>query len=220
MSEVAAVNLHGHGDLNNDRPLETLDAAELRAEHQKMKSQWEAMMALYQRDYEAPQREQQKVQVRERVRQNLMDQYGIYDSLDDGKLDKFISDNVDREQRLAAYEQARVNRSLDDAREKYGAADFDAVFQRVMEMRQTPTSLALVQEIQNSSNPGEALMSMHGSDIVEMLRSPPPFQNQSASRPRQPLQRKGRPGGHIGHDLLGGWGDSEVESDVMDSVWE
>jgi hypothetical protein len=219
LNEIAAVNLNGHGELNNDRPLETLDAAELRAEHAKMRGMYDAIMQLYQRDYEAPQREQQKQQLREQARSNLMDRYGMYDSLDDAKFDRFLSDVGAAQAQTADLEQQRIHRSFDDARAQFGDKDFFAVYNRVMGMRATPTSVAMVNEIQSAENPGLALMSLHGSDMVEMLqhRRAPPFVNRGS---RQPMQRKGHaPGGHIGHDLLGGWGDSDTEQNVMDSVW-
>jgi hypothetical protein len=218
-AQLAHDNINGHDPNGFDQSIAMQEQAELLRENAQMKEHLKLLDGIVQQDFLEPQRQQQKAQVRERVRQQLMDQYGIYDSFDDAKLDKFIADNVDREQRLQAYEQQRVNRSFDDARARYGEKDFWAVYNRVSEMRASPTSMAMVQEIQNSENPGEALMSLHGSDMVEMLRgrSAPPFVNQGS---RQPLQRKGSGGGHIGHDIAGGWGDSDVERDVMNSVWD
>jgi hypothetical protein len=220
LDEIAAANIEGHSSTGNDRPLATMDEQALREELVETRKERDLTNQLNNEFVYGPQRQQQAEQIRENVRLRLIDQYGLMD-LEPEKFDRFINDVSAAQAHTSALEEARCNASFEHARNQYGSS-FDRAYHDLTTLPITPTTRALVtDDLMKSSDPGERLMVMWDSGILQGLgagsRPPPPFLAQiqgqrarAARAARQPTESERS------------WSEeADVESDIFNSaVWD
>jgi hypothetical protein len=215
--ELAAVNLYGHPENGQDRPVEESEAAALRDQVTHLQQQNAALEQWRQNWIDEPVLEQNRQQIRETARNNMFERYGIFDDGSD-KFDRFINDVTAAQQQTQALQDHRVNSSMQEARERYGA-DFDRTFESIASMRaDNPMAQQIARSIVDAPDPGEAVMQWHDSQVVAGLNGgrSVPFLSQHAA-PR------GAARGRVKADdeLSGsGFGQRDVEEDVFRSVWD
>jgi hypothetical protein len=209
-NEIAARTMQGdQGGVNYDRPLQMETETTLAADNYALRQQLNQVAAAYQEHVQTPQRQAAHQQLREQYRQRLENEYGLFDLSGPGeeyKLDRLIA----RDAAEAQAKEAWINNSIGNAHLKYGR-DFDDVWRDVTSMDPNhPAARAIVQDAMSTSDPGEALMRLHGNPLLQSYRrsAPPPFMSQ---RGYVPPQRAHRPP----EALDGGWGDRETEEDVF-----
>jgi hypothetical protein len=216
IEEVAHRNIYGDTGTNFDRPIEMDTEVTLANKLQQAERERDAYAAAWNQAVAQPQIEAAHAQHREEVRKNLYDQYGIVDSYDDAKLDRFINDYGASVRHAQALQENRMEASLQHAAQKYGQ-DFQDAYNDVTSMNpNSPLARDIIQTAMATSDPGEAIMELHNNQLVRALgRTPsPPFMPQGygpphASRPVRPSDR-----------MEGGWGDADVERDVFDSAFD
>jgi hypothetical protein len=218
-AELANTNINGHNENNFDRSLAMDEQLQLQAENTQLKQQVDALNQIFEDQHAAPQREAQRQQVRETVRMQLGERYGLHDlEQNPEKLDRFINDVMAAQHQTQALQNQRVNESLERAHQAYGA-DFDDAFRDITSMAHSPLATEIVRNIMSSENPGAAVMQHHGSQLVQSLgRRAPPF----FAGDRVPLERAPRGSARRGGDWdeAAGFGHGDIERDVMKSVWE
>jgi hypothetical protein len=219
LTEVAHSNLFGRDDTGNDRPIQAKAEEELRADNIRLATSLKEHHEYIEQHIHAPQREAQLQQVREAARKK-MEEYGLYDlEGNDAKTDLLLQNVIIHDQQVANLQAARINESMERARRQYGR-DFDDTYADITSMNvNSPLAKEIVRSITEAADPGDAIMQWHGSHIVQGLgpsRQPPfmPHFN-SPTPPRIQRESRARPGAD-----MGGWGDREIESDVMNSVWD
>jgi hypothetical protein len=217
--EMAYTALHGYGENNFDRSVAMQEQLELAAENKKLREANAALHQGWQQYVAEPEREQQMHQYREHTRNELAKYDMFHAGADDSGLNRFIAERDALIQQNQALQADRVNRSLDRAHEAYGK-DFDDAFRDITSMRNdSPLAREIVRNIWTSENPGAAVMQHHENSLVQSLgRTPPPF----FAGDRVPLERQARGSARRGGDVeeRAGFGDREIERDVMDSVWD
>jgi hypothetical protein len=212
--------IHGFNENNFDRSIAMSEQMELQRENAELRKQYDAIMQLYQNDYERPQREQAFEQYKERTREEMARYDLFHAGADDSGLHRFIAERDALIQQNQALQADRVNRSLDRAHQAYGK-DFDDAFRDVTSMRHdSPLAREIVRNIWSSEDPGAAVMQHHENSLVQSLgRTPPPFY----AGDRVPLERAPRGSARRGGDWdsAAGAGDREIEADVFNAaVWD
>jgi hypothetical protein len=216
-SEIAARTMQGDpGGVNFDRPLQMETETTLAADNYALRQQLDAVAKAYQDHVQTPQQQAARQQQREQVRQALYDQYGMIDSYDDAKTDRFIADHAAPVQHAQTLETNRIEASMQAAHRKYGR-DFEDAFSDVTSMNEnSPLARQIVQTMCSTSDPGEALMELHGNGLVRSLGQPPsrvPFMHSGYTpAPFMPPSRPRRSSAYMD----GGWGDESVEREVFD----
>jgi hypothetical protein len=215
IEEIAARTMDGDNPQNFDRPVQMDNEITLSNKLAAAEQQRDAALHLYDEHVAAPTRELQRTAHREQVRQNLENQYGMF-GFDDAKLDQFIADHSASVQHAQALQSARIEASMAAAHQKYGDDFLDAYNDLTAMKPDSALARDIVQTMVSTSDPGEALMQLHGNSLVRALgpsRSPP-FMPRSwgpphASRPTRSSAA-----------MDAGWGDQQTEQDVFNSAFD
>jgi hypothetical protein len=215
-SEIAARTMQGDpGGVNYDRPLQMETEQTLAADNYALRQQLNQVATAYNEHVATPQRQAAQEQRRQEAREHLQNRYGLYDlemGMDgSAKLDRYIAENDAR----AQGEVDRIERSMEAAHQRYGR-DFEDAYADLTNMAVNPLSSEIVKSICAGPDPGEALMRLHGNDLVrsQARSAPPPFMPRGYAPPQRASSR--RPS----EALDGGWGDESVEREVFDSAFD
>jgi hypothetical protein len=216
--EQAAVNLYGHPENGQDRPVEESEAAALRDQVAHLQRENSELQQVTERWVNQPVLEQNHYALRERVRDHAYENFGmIFDS--DEKLDRYINTVAGAQAQTGALQDHRVNVSMQQARNEYGQ-DFDDAFNAITDMdHNNPHARLIAQSIVGAADPGRALMELHGDPMVKALGTgrSVPFLSQRGAAPARGHARPSRSGDAL--DATG-WGDRDVEADIMSSIWD
>jgi hypothetical protein len=214
--EQVAANVYGHDERGNDRPVEMSEAAELRDQVAHLQRENSELQQVTERWVNEPVLEQRRQALRDQVRENVYAQYGLIDD-GSGKLDRFIGDVTGAMQQTQALADHRVNSSMQQARDQYGE-DFDQSFGAIASMDpNNPHARLIAQSIVGAADPGRAVMELHDNAMVRALGTGhAPFLPSRGAAPR------GHARPRSGGDALenAGWGDADVEADIMSSIWD
>jgi hypothetical protein len=216
IEEVAHRNIYGDTSTNFDRPIAMETEQTLAAENERLRQERDAAVAGYNQYVAMPQLEAALEQRREQFREHMM-AHGYYDcDRDNAKTDRLMAASDRMNQHAQALESGRIEASMAHAHAKYGH-DFEDAYNDLTSMDHTnPLARNIVQHVVGTADPGEALMQLHGNNLVQGLgpSTPPPFMGSAplpphTYRPQRPVDT-----------LDGGWGDPETEQDVFNSAWD
>jgi hypothetical protein len=207
----------GPTDDNYDRPLE------LRREQQLESEVGQLRQAIAERDGQLDEvlngAERQEA-LRAQVREGLFQRYGVLGV--DERVDQLVNDIAQQHGRAEALHHDRVGRSLADAHAEHGS-DFEEAFRSISSMdARNPTARALVADVWNSPNPGERLMQLHSNGVGGLHRGGTDMGALGLAGVRNSAGRGGRGGGGR-RDLsqeFDGFGNSDIEQEIADSVWD
>jgi hypothetical protein len=221
IDEIAATSINGFSPINNDRPLQTLEESELRAQNEDLRQQLGLVSNLNDEFILQPQRQQQLAQVRENVKQQMLDQYDLgHLGYDDAKLDRFINDVAAAQAQTATLQENRANASFGHAHNVHGAA-FEQAYGALTSLPVTATTINLVRDdLMRSSDPGARLMQMWDSGVLDGLgagsRPMHPILGQIRNARTQAARARRAP-----TENERSWSEeADEEADIMSSVWD
>ena len=151
-------------------------------------------------------------------RAQFLEQNGLF-AMDNQKADALFAQVTALQQNNQQLQNQRGNESLNEAHAKYGH-DFEAAYTSLQQADpRNPLTRALYDHVRNSPDPGEAIMQLHGNDLVASLGIgryvEPPFAR-TREIPRGPVRvdRVARDES----DFDSGYGHQQVEEDVFNSA--
>ena len=151
-------------------------------------------------------------------RAQFLEQNGLF-AMDNQKADALFAGVTALQQANQQLQNQRGNESLNEAHAKYGH-DFEAAYTSLQQADpRSPLTRALYDHVRNSPDPGEAIMQLHGNDLVASLGTgryvEPPFAR-TREIPRGPVRvdRVARDE----DDYNSGYGNADVEESIFDSA--
>ena len=150
-------------------------------------------------------------------RAQFLDQHGLF-AMDNQKADALFAQVTALQQNNQQLQNQRGNESLNEAHAKYGH-DFEAAYTSLQQADpRSPLTQALYDHVRNASDPGEAIMQLHGNDLVASLGTgryvEPPFARTRIPRGPVRVDRVARDE----DDFDSGYGHQQVEEDVFNSA--
>jgi hypothetical protein len=150
-------------------------------------------------------------------RAQFLEQNGLF-AMDNQKADSLFAQVTALQQSIQQLQNQRGNESLNEAHAKYGH-DFEAAYTSLQQANpRSPLTQALYDHVRNSPDPGEAIMQLHGNDLVASLGVgryvEPPFARTRIPRGPVRVDRVSRDEG----DFESGYGHQQVEEDVFNSA--
>jgi hypothetical protein len=142
-------------------------------------------------------------------------------AVDPAKADALFAGYTTLQQGYNALVNKHGNESMERAHQQYGR-DFETAYTSLQQMDpNAPLTQAIHSHIRNSPDPGEAVMQLHGNDLVASLGTgryvEPPFAR-SREVGRGPV-RVDRVARDEDSPFNSGYGDSDIEAAVFDSVF-
>jgi hypothetical protein len=210
--------LHGDTQTGYDRPLEMENEQTLAATNDLLRQQIAEQEQFIQGYLAKPLTDEARAAQRNAVRANLEQRYGMIHAGGDAKFDQFVGDVQSALQHTSALENGRVGASLQHAHSQYGQDFVDAFSDLTSMDPRHPLARQLVQSVVASADPGQAVMQLHGNDIVRSLSTGnvPPF----VPRPRNMAPAFVRSGPARDQGWTSGYGDRDTEADIFNSTWE
>jgi hypothetical protein len=158
---------------------------------------------------------------RDVARHEFMEKNGLF-AVDPEKADALFANVTALQQGYNGLVNQRGNDSMERARQQYGR-DFETAYTSLQQMDPSaPLTQAIHAHIRNSPDPGEAVMQLHGNDLVASLGTgryvEPPFAR-SREVGRGPV-RVNRVSRDEDSPFNSGYGDGDVEQAVFDSVFD
>ena len=158
---------------------------------------------------------------RDYARDEFMEKNGLL-AVDPAKADQLFAGYTALQQGYNAAVSKNGNESMERAHQTYGR-DFETAYTSVQQMDpDAPLTQAIHNHIRNSPDPGEAVMQLHGNDLVASLGTgryvEPPFAR-SREVGRGPV-RVDRVARDEDSPFNSGYGDASVEEAVFDSVFD
>jgi hypothetical protein len=158
---------------------------------------------------------------RDVARHEFMEKNGLF-AVEPEKADALFANVTALQQGYNGLVNQRGNESMERAHQHYGR-DFESAYTSVQQMNpNAPLTRAIHDHIRNSPDPGEAVMQLHGNDLVASLGTgryvEPPFAR-SREVGRGPV-RVDRVARDEDSPFNSGYGDASVEEAVFDSVFD
>jgi hypothetical protein len=217
--EQMATAMQGHDAIDGyigDRPLQHQHELDVDQENRVLRDQLAQSERARQETINRydPQRQDEH----ELSRAQFLDQHGLF-AMANAKADALFAGVTALQQSNQQLQNQRGNESLNEAHAKYGH-DFEAAYTSLQQANpRSPLTQALYDHVRNSPDPGEAIMQLHGNDLVASLGVgryvEPPFAR-TREIPRGPVRvdRVSR----NEDDFDSGYGHQQVEEDVFNSA--